>query len=284
MCKKRKDGTYRYCPGRQPGTRSRVKSGTRKAVSKQVAGLELHLPPSGSVRISTFMAPDAIMQAGQEWTDALSEKDRSHLRNYTSTTDAQINNYLRTRRGVLTEDALEIKVRHKMYDEDGFETGRTGTMSMAGSVKALDRALESAPRLEEPVVVYRGMHVPDDEDPYEWASGHYQEGKNVVMPQFSSTSMDPMTSVGFGGTNPVVLEIVTRQGAYLDAVSEFGMDGPSEQEVLLRRNSRFKVVGIEEGDVSGDPEFYDGPPVSALFVRLVEVDEDEAAVAGRKAA
>lgn len=284
MCKKRKDGTYRYCPGRQPGSRSSVKKTTRSVVRQQVSTLESHLPASGSVRISTFMAPDSMVQAGQEWTDALSEKDRSHLRNYTSTTDAQINNYLRTRRGVLGEDALETQVRHKVYDEDGFETGQSGTMSMAGSVKALDRALESAPRLEEPVVVYRGLHVPDDEDPYEWASGRYLMGSNAVMPQFSSASMDPMTSMGFGGTNPVMLEIVTRQGAYLDAVSEFGMDGASEQEVLLRRNSRFKVVGIEEGEVSGDPDFYDGPPMSALFVRMVEVDEQDAQEAGRKAA
>ena len=274
MCKKRADGTWRYCPGRQPGARTEQRTETRTLQSRQIDAYAKALPAPDSARVSTFMTPEHVSDVANEWLAEATNEDRASLRNYTRYTDAIVNKYLRRNKGIVGDDADTINVTQMTWDEDDFEAGETST-SLSGTIAALDTATANAPALPEPTPVYRGVSAPDGVDPHEWATGRFTPGANVAWSGFSSTSLDPMVAQGFTRGHGVVFEIVTRQGAYLDAISEFGMDAGGEQEILLRRGSRFKVVGVGRGPITGDADFYDGAGSDDVtFVQMVEVEDD----------
>lgn len=277
MCKRRKDGTLKYCPSRQPGARSRSKAARRKAIAISTRKHLRHLPDPGSVREMSRHV-DALAQCGRGWAQSLPRDQMHEVLNYTRGTDQALNRYLTTHGGVLEEDAQNISVPHDEYGDDHQRVGKGAySRSMRESVLTLDAALENAPRLSEPTVVYRGVEAwGESQSPREWAESMFAVDSNVVLPSYSSTSADPVVAVSFGGIRPVIFEIVSTQGSYVDTFSHFGGEADldnGEKEIILPRNSRFKVVGIDEGRIA--MEFPDGESEVSedtyTFVRMVEV-------------
>lgn len=280
MCKERADGTWRYCPSRQPGARSSQKMAARAAAAQRAEQLAQALPARGSVRQQEMDPPAALADSGRAWFEGMTPQQRSAVRNYSSLTDRPINTHLNRNRGALGEDADATMLTHHVYDEDGAEVEHRQE-SLARSVLTLDEALEACPRAKDPHVLYRGMTVKDGTDPHQWAQETFTEGRNVVLPGFASTSADPMIAMGFTRTHGVILEISTRQSAYMDEFSDYGGDIFGEKEVLLERNSRFKVIGVERGEVREDVDFYGGAREPAIVVQLAEVEPEEIATADK---
>lgn len=280
MCKRRKDGTYRYCRSRQPGARSTGRHQQRAAVADQAQALAAHLPAPGSVRESV-KAPRDVVEASRLWTLAMSKDTLDEVRNYTVGMDEEVNPYLRDHQGVVQPEAHTVMIEHDVFTADGERNWQHYQRSLADSIAHLDLALEMAPRrsADDPLVVYRGIYVDDeDADPHDWATSTFPVGANVVLPSYSSTSVDPTVAAGFTGGHGVVFETVTRQAAFLDEISAFGgsADDPDdlgEKEVLLRRNSRFKVVGVEHGTIPLAWDHDEGED-RFVIVRMVEVDDE----------
>jgi hypothetical protein len=65
------------------------------------------------------------------------------------------------------------------------------------------------------------------------------------MKGFVSTSIRPGTAASFGGSS-VRLEIASRKGVYLEAISQHDQ----EKEYLMDHDSRFRVAGIKELEYS----------------------------------
>lgn len=261
-----------------------MKKGGRESVQSQTDRLVGLLPAEGSIRQQSIEAPAALTQNGEQWYEQMSAKERSAVRNYSSLTDRPINQYLNRTRGVIEAEAMLTLISHNTHDEEGNELGERTEQTLASSIQTMDRALEAAPKLDEPHVVYRGMTLPDDKDPEEWARSTFPVGKNVVLPNFASASADPLIAQGFTRTHGVIMEIVTSQGAYMDDFSDYGGDVLfGEKEVLLKRNTRLRIVGIERGYIQEDA-YYGEEREEAIFLRLVEVDDEEAREEGLKQA
>lgn len=211
----------------------------------------------------------------------MSKNTLDEVRNYTVGLDEEVNPYLRENSGRVGPDAHTTMIEHDVFTEKGERNWQYYELSRADSIAQLDLALEMAPRRAEdqPLVVYRGLYVDEEADPYQWAKATFPEDANVIFPSYSSTSLDPTIAAGFTGGHGVVIETVTRQAAFLDEISAFGgsADDPDElgeKEILLRRNSRFKVVNVEYGKVPLTWQHDEGEDVF-VFVRLVEVDQGD---------
>lgn len=88
-------------------------------------------------------------------------------------------------------------------------------------------------------VVYRGMHIQKDEPFYDSILS-LSEGDEVQFPNFSSSSTNERRGRYFsrGVGRSVFLEIESKSGKFIDNLSYFG----NENEVLFKRNSKFKVI------------------------------------------
>lgn len=238
------------------------------------------LPPAGGER-GPASVPRDVVDASRLWTLAMHKTTLDEVRNYTVGLDEEVNPYLRDTQGRVGPEAHHDMIEHDVFTDEGERNWQSYHLSRAEAIAQLDLALEMAPQrpADQPLVVYRGLYVEDEDiDPYSWAEQTFPEGGNVVFPSYSSTSIDPTVAAGFTGGHGVVIETVTRQAAFLDEISTFGgsADDPDdlgEKEVLLRRNSRFKVVGVDRGTIPLTWEHEEGED-RFVFVRLVEVEDD----------
>lgn len=138
---------------------------------------------------------------------------------------------------------------------------RSGTLSgryeeMAGH---LDSAMGKAEPFKTPVRVWRGVNL-QLLDAHQFAQNldrALADGGMYVPPDYQSTSMNPHIAHTFSSKDAPLLEIVARHGIPMTAVmdpSEAQYDslqheGGNEHELLLPRQSKFKVVGKKRLDI-----------------------------------
>jgi len=127
---------------------------------------------------------------------------------------------------------------------------------LAENVAAIDSALSLAEPPPSHRKLYRGLAVTQAHgDISQWVSTHFPLGKTVQQKSYMSTSLNPSVAVTFGSVGiadlgnpneksaiPVVFEILSKQGAPLG--DQLHSVGVREQEVLLPREAKFKVVGV----------------------------------------
>jgi hypothetical protein len=107
-------------------------------------------------------------------------------------------------------------------------------------LKTLDKA--TGKKLSEPVTVYRGVGS-TGQSQLDNARKALKEGGTVSDKGFMSTSVNPAAAVeGFAEPPPVLLQIQTDKGAYLEPVSRV----KGEMEMLLPRKSEFRILGVDE--------------------------------------
>ena len=118
----------------------------------------------------------------------------------------------------------------------------------AAAIPLIEKAIDSAPTLEEPVTVYRGLRMTAAQaDTFLARVKEAQAaGLHIEDPAFVSTSINPAVATGFaaggsGSEAPVVFEIAARKGLYLgDSVG-----GTKEMEYVLQKGTKLRVVGVE---------------------------------------
>lgn len=109
-------------------------------------------------------------------------------------------------------------------------------------VKKMNDALDAAPTYEG--VTYRGLNLSPGHPKYAETMANFTTvGNEVEMKSSSSTSRAVRTAGKFassGSGTRVVLRIAAKTGVPVEHVSNF----EHEKEVILRRDSRYKVVGV----------------------------------------
>jgi hypothetical protein len=106
--------------------------------------------------------------------------------------------------------------------------------------------------LKEPTILYRGIGsngfpkelTGKDENSPELAAylaDKYPVGKEIVIPEYMSTSADPAVAHNFSGFQGVVLEVKTKSAVPVGLVSAWNA---SEREFLVNRDGKYKVVSV----------------------------------------
>jgi hypothetical protein len=117
-------------------------------------------------------------------------------------------------------------------------------------VELLDSALAKSEN-KKPRKLYRGMRINRNvPDPSAWVQQTFKPGVEFSQQGYMSTSLSPFKAAEFGdsimddGSRSIIFEIVSSKGAILgDESSSFGFQ---ENEVLLPRDAKFKVVAVHE--------------------------------------
>lgn len=141
------------------------------------------------------------------------------------------------------EDALD-RYQSVWYSEinehlrEGRDSGRRG---IASTIKSLDKITDRG--FSEPVTVYRGIQGDTGIQILKSAEKILKSGGYIEDKGFASTSLDASTAYYFAGSgrpDSVMLQISTKKGVSLDRSTS-----GSESEILLPRNVKMKVVGID---------------------------------------
>lgn len=143
----------------------------------------------------------------------------------------------------LTNDGSHIMVEHT--------AGNSEKISRITSIppEELDRRLDiitsacnKAPRLKEPVVLYRGLQR---EAPFDLEE--VKKTGEYTAPTALSSSLNPGVANSFGYKN-IILEFKTRK---FPTPTNFSYQHHKESEVLIPPGAKFKLVGVQEGVRAG---------------------------------
>lgn len=110
------------------------------------------------------------------------------------------------------------------------------------AVNTLDSVMMKSPKDKERIV-YKGMRFGNDgiENARVWVDKNMVVGGEVTFDGYQSTSLsyDVANNTYADNDDAVIFEIKTSEGVNISSLSSY----PEEQEVLLPRNSTYKVVG-----------------------------------------
>lgn len=196
------------------GSTKAAPAGAKKSGKQKIAG-----PAPEAKRTDrglVFKGENSADQFGNEhyskWAGGLSEQHEAAVQAYTGTEYMAVNDHLR-----------------------GFGDDEEA----ARLVKHLDAAIKKAPPAPDDLVVYRGVARLDD------AELDFKVGQTFTDKAYMSTSMNRDVAQGFlDGDKTALLEIKVpkgTRGAYVDMVS----DHDNEQEFLLPRATKLKIVAIK---------------------------------------
>lgn len=128
--------------------------------------------------------------------------------------------------------------------------GRTATKG-AASIPHIAAAIDSAPTLDNPIQVYRGLRLSkvDGDKFIARLDAAKTNGELIQEPGFMSTTINPdvaktWATGGSGSESPIVFQISARKGLYLGE----SVGGTKEMELVLQHNSKFKVLGVEDAN------------------------------------
>lgn len=119
-------------------------------------------------------------------------------------------------------------------------------------IQELDKML-AVSRVQEPMVVYRGIDHLSRKEFY----NAFKKDAVIEDPGFASTSLKVGRALGFAAGNWGLMKIIVPKGASAMSL-KMREDGTAfskyhpEEEILLPRNTKFKVIGFEKG--KGDAE------------------------------
>lgn len=180
-------------------------SGSSSSVSSDSAS-------SVSANNITTNSVEAVMSAGEAWTNGLSESERSALRDYTGNEYQNINSSLR--------------------GQTAFDTGN------AERACSIHNALSNA-SIPQACTVYRGTS-PAALGEYQNLSDEDLIGCQITEDGFMSTSLNQSSS--FGGA--VQLEISVPAGAHGAYVGYLSQYGHNESEVLFDAGQILEITGV----------------------------------------
>lgn len=116
--------------------------------------------------------------------------------------------------------------------------------------KYMDAAMAKAPKTQK--IVYRGVSsqakIFKGETPSKWVKQHLTVGNEIIFDGYqSSTTSIPIGSDYSGGESGVIYEILTPEGVNATYISDY----EQEQEIILPRESRYTVLGVEHNKSGG---------------------------------
>jgi hypothetical protein len=219
-----------------------------------------------------------LKQYNADYQALAAQLDESHLealKTYTAATYGPMNRYLK--------DKAEFRKVSKFKNVD------RQVQLLEEDISTLDQIFDHAPARTESRTLYRVIDqkvslggVAASAEEYSKKLG-LEVGKIVQFPGYSSTSIDPHIVTHMNNQEDdhylnVVLIITSKQSIPVASTPERAEDvewaQDSEREILLPRNSRFKVVSSTTDMEFTQPEDYAGerPPVRPLVFHLEEVE------------
>jgi hypothetical protein len=219
-----------------------------------------------------------LKQYNADYQALATQLDETHLealKTYTGATYGPLNRYLKDKEEFRrVSKAQDVERQVQLLEED---------------ISTLDQIFDHAPARTESRTLYRIIDqkvslggVAASAEEYSKKLG-LEVGKIVQFPGYSSTSIDPHIVTHMNNQEDdhylnVVLIITSKQGIPVASTPERAEDvewaQDSEREILLPRNSRFKVVSSTTDMEFTQPEDYAGerPPVRPLVFHLEEVE------------
>lgn len=116
--------------------------------------------------------------------------------------------------------------------------------------KYMDAAMAKAPKTQK--IVYRGVgsqaKIFKGETPSKWVKQHLTVGNEIIFDGYQSSTTSIPIGWGYsGGESGVMYEILTPEGVNATYISEY----EEEQEIILPRESRYTVLGVEHNKSGG---------------------------------
>lgn len=110
------------------------------------------------------------------------------------------------------------------------------------TISNIDNGMAASPELESDTVLYRGFKNPHTV----FASGKWNDtnvaGMEWTQRSYSSTSGSLSTAEGFAGYGGVVMRIIIPKGMKVHGINAKGGQHPGENEIILQRGLRYRVV------------------------------------------
>jgi hypothetical protein len=201
----------------------------------------------------------------------LSADELGAVKIFTGPAHKWINNALFGRNNSI-HDGDQLPEGHSGRNEVTFDTldnvGNPSLQNLFKVVDKLDSALASHSSKER--IVYRGKSSRSYRIQKEGVSAYvdknYSLGQEVVFDGYQSTSSSPMSALDFADySDGIIFEMKTVSG--LNIISNSDMQ--EEQEILLPRQTRWKVVGVEK-NIRYRAQFDSD---NMTVVQMVEIDE-----------
>lgn len=152
---------------------------------------------------------------------------------------------------------------------------------LSQQIEILDGVLKLSPKPSESRLLYRGLVVPrnvSEADVDNWAEDKFPVGGVISQKNYMSTTANASTALYEFASDSfdrsVIFEILSKEGAPLgDGLS---YQGDSEMEVLMPRETKFKVVSVDknvayESEQKARSYGLGGPPVYEKETRIVTV-------------
>jgi hypothetical protein len=215
----------------------------------------------------------------------LTQAQRNSIGLFTSNNYEWINGSLFGLQNFLYEPNTEnyyYSYRPKDIDLEGMEyksTNDTIPMPTVDNVVTIVDTLDDAFQHTEPEekILYRGkgqFSARFNENVSKYVDDNYGIGQEIVFDGYQSASMHPGVGSDYAGEGGIVYELKTVSGLNAHSISHF----EDEQEILLPRQTRWKVVGVHKdviyaptvGSTGGFQE--EAPTVTV--VQMVEIDDD----------
>lgn len=179
----------------------------------------------------------ALIKVSNVWGSKLSPDELATINWYTGTGSEDIAKYHLGKESKFSDEEIEQRKAH------------------------LNSALDKAPRLPEPAVLYRGLN--STETNKQIVADILRTGEYIPQHvQSSSPNPSVANSFGWGG---VMLEIKTRSAAYTSALSHHGV---REEEALLKAGTKYRLVGHFQGKAGWPGEHL----VDYHIIQLEEVE------------
>ena len=200
-------------------------------------------------------ADAAFIAASNRWVDSLPPGQQAVIGDYSGSNYYRYNTPLRP--ADTSPEAVAGNKNREFYPDD------------AGRIALLRQTLATAPVAPAPVTSYRGVRsrFPDKLPKLEEAfRAALATGQPVVLPGFSSASLDPRTAADWSPhVGGFVLEMKSRRGVYIDRAAVLG----GEREVLHNHGAAFRVTGVRPVEYRSESG---APPVTRTTYTLEEVE------------
>lgn len=231
---------------------------------------------------------DKLDAEAEQFRNSLAKHELRAIQQYTMGFYDAINRYLR--KGVQgIDEYYEYDFKQKIRDD----TREEYTKLAEGYIDSIDGVFARYDSThKEPRRLYKAFRVRNKdgrktspEDIQKYVKEHYQVGKVLSNKAYTSTSVDSDYMLAFAHHEPeqiIVQEIISRKGVPLHEPDDHGSVQSAEREVLLPRNSKFKIVGIKEA--SYESTYPTGRPTESFFfnkapkkkrytiIQMIEID------------
>lgn len=240
MCRDKEHGG-RLCPSQLNPEKNKAHNAQRRArynAPKQEKLFSQEDQRIGKANSSTSLS--------KEFISSLTPEQKKTLRDYTEFGSKTMNKYIydaEFREGV--EKELDVHGSRAMWSPD-YETFKKDLKAnLDERIKIIDETTSF--RFPLPVTVYSGMNIsiPEGEDALTHIKSIHKIGSLYSRPSYVSTSTNSAIAASFtvdNGKTPIVYEMITSQGAPIRKLSWL----PVEDEVLLPRDKKFRIVQIKE--------------------------------------